>query len=363
MAAPSANQRSSLASSEMSLLRSLSAIPRPYSTAARRTSPKGVAASPSAQRRQQLLPAPPFRRQMSADRNVDAAAHQMRMVQSGNDLLAVATTRPAVRKREQSRRRASEIDIGRMRVQQSRRRASEIDGRRASVSLSPSAVKLSQAAAVEGSGGKMPAPVSSSAQEPPFDGFRKDYKLGETLRSPSHMIVESTPQIATRAVGTLKKHDFAFVKRSDGSYSYAIVAYRSMEPIKGSSRHDASKDPPVEEECMAFIINDTGSTKTIRRRHWSDLVRRASKVEPRPTAADDDATKTWSMLCQEIKKGCSKDEGNRIMTVDEKLEKEKQLALPSSIAFVPGQASVCSLISSVSDRARASARPKVWKPR
>ena len=359
MAAPSANQRSSLASSEMSLLRSLSAIPRPYSTAARRTSPKGVAASPSAQRRQQQLPAPPFGRQMSADRNVDAASHQMRMVQSGNDLLAVATTRPAVRKREQSRRRASEIDIGRMRVQQSRRRASEIDGRRASVSLSPSAVKLSQAAAVEGSGGKMPAPVSSSAQEPPFDGFRKDYKLGETLRSPSHMIVESTPQIATRAVGTLKKHDFAFVKRSDGSYSYAIVAYRSMEPIKGSS----SKDPPVEEECIAFIINDTGSTKTIRRRHWSDLVRRASKEEPRPTAADDDATKTWSMLCQEIKKGCSKDEGNIIMTVDEKLEKEKQLALPSSIAFVPGQASVCSLISSVSDRARASARPKVWKPR
>jgi hypothetical protein len=69
------------------------------------------------------------------------------------------------------------------------------------------------------------------------------------------------------------------------------------------------------------------------------------------------------MLCQEIKQLCSKDEGNRIMTVDEKLEKEKQLALPSSIAFVPGQASVCSLISSVSDRARASARPKVWKPR
>jgi len=44
-------------------------------------------------------------------------------------------------------------------------------------------------------------------------GFRSDYKLGDTIRSPSHIMVTEPS-----AVSAFEKHDFAFVKRSDGSY-------------------------------------------------------------------------------------------------------------------------------------------------
>merc|ERR1719296_222792 len=70
----------------------------------------------------------------------------------------------------------------------------------------------------------------------------------------------------------LQKHDFAFVKRSDGSYSYAILAFRSFEPIKKGTGT---------EECMTFVTNKIGSTKIIRERHWSEFIRMPSPVEQR----------------------------------------------------------------------------------
>ena len=94
-------------------------------------------------------------------------------------------------------------------------------------------------------------------------GFRKDYVIGDLVRSTSHMITGPTSQ----AIDMLQKHDFAFVKRSDGSYSYAILAFRSFEPIKKGTGT---------EECMTFVTNESGSTKIIRERHWSELVRPAS---------------------------------------------------------------------------------------
>ena len=97
--------------------------------------------------------------------------------------------------------------------------------------------------------------------------FRKDYFLGETVRSPSHMITEPTSERAVRSIDSLRQYDFVFVKRSDGSYSYAILAYRSMELIKGRNKR---------EECMTFAMTDTGATKMVRRRSWHRVVRLVS---------------------------------------------------------------------------------------
>ena len=97
-------------------------------------------------------------------------------------------------------------------------------------------------------------------------GFRNDYSIGETIRSLSHMIIEPTVTQATQSISSLSKHDFAFLKRSDGSYTYAILAYRSMVPKKGSI--DGSM-----EECMVFVVVDDGSTKRIRKRDWIECVR------------------------------------------------------------------------------------------
>ena len=81
-------------------------------------------------------------------------------------------------------------------------------------------------------------------------GISRDYELGETVRCPSHMTAEDTD--------TLEKHDFAFVRRSDGSYSYAIIAERS-------------------EDCMVFLMNYTGATKRISKKHWEKVVRSVSR--------------------------------------------------------------------------------------
>lgn len=98
-------------------------------------------------------------------------------------------------------------------------------------------------------------------------GFREDYVIGETIRSQSHMITEPTPEQATKAVSTLKKHDFAFIKRSDGSFSYAILAFRSIgtdNKINNHARYD---------EEMTFVMCCQGSTKVVRKRHWRKVVR------------------------------------------------------------------------------------------
>ena len=98
------------------------------------------------------------------------------------------------------------------------------------------------------------AQTDQLSQEDQCKGFREHYDLGDAIRSPSHMINEPISEQATKAVDVLRKHDFAFVKRSDGSYSYAILAYRS-------------------EESMTFVMNGSGSTKMISKRHWSKLIR------------------------------------------------------------------------------------------
>jgi len=95
-------------------------------------------------------------------------------------------------------------------------------------------------------------------------GCRRGYKLGETLRSPSHATTAGTD-----AVGSMLDNDFAFVKRSDGSFSYAILAYRSDEydPVDRSL-----------EESMAFVLSNSGQTKTIKKNQWGRCVRLVSRA-------------------------------------------------------------------------------------
>ena len=83
---------------------------------------------------------------------------------------------------------------------------------------------------------------------------RGDYVLGEFARSLSHMIIDTSPQ--ETKVSELEDHDFAFVKRSDGSWSYAILAHRYR------SRNE-------ENEYMMFVLNEVGATKIFKKRQWA----------------------------------------------------------------------------------------------
>lgn len=93
--------------------------------------------------------------------------------------------------------------------------------------------------------------------------IRRDYHLGESARSLSHMNVESSPRAAEEKASQLKNYDFAFIKRTDGSWTYAILAYRSI--------NENGSDP--KEECMMFVMNEEGSTKMIKKPQWADFIR------------------------------------------------------------------------------------------
>jgi len=167
----------------------------------------------------------------------------------------------------------------------------------------------------------MPAPHRPSP--PPIDekyhhhrGLRADYFLGEAIRSRSDMISMPTHELATCAAASLKVHDFAFVGRSDGSFTYAVLAYRRRLPRLGAGG-DATTGSP--EDCLTFVVCERGYTKTIPRRFWHDAVRLARVPPTRPEP------------CREI-----------------------DIAPPSVIAFAPHEpGEECSVISNVSDRARA----------
>lgn len=94
-------------------------------------------------------------------------------------------------------------------------------------------------------------------------GFRADYEIGETLRSPTHMIAYQSNSTSIEAINALQKHNFAFIKRTDGSFTYSILACRNDDTEGG-------------EECMTFVVHPNGSTKVIRKRHWKKLVRLVS---------------------------------------------------------------------------------------
>ena len=157
--------------------------------------------------------------------------------------------------------------------------------------------------------------------------FLSDYSLGETIRSPFHMIVESNEELAIEAVGSLTTHDFAFVKRLDGTYSYAILAERSTEPVDGSKNKPCDAEC-VMEECMTFVTSKVGSTKMVRRRHWGEVMHLAFMSPEERCHA-----KRCSALSRETK---SDDDWVPMRDVE----------------FVPDAFDEeCSVISSVSDRA------------
>lgn len=102
---------------------------------------------------------------------------------------------------------------------------------------------------------------------PTSSGERRDYFLGDLAKCPSHMmaIPDNDPQGALHQVSQLKQHDFAFIKRADGSWTYAILAHRYVS--KG-------------EECMMFVLTEEGSTKTIKKKQWANFVRIVAVEEP-----------------------------------------------------------------------------------
>jgi len=100
-------------------------------------------------------------------------------------------------------------------------------------------------------------------------GFRPDYSLGDTVRCQSDMIAKNTSEEQLQAVNALQKHDFAFIKCSDGTYCYAILAFRSLELPDGQQGiYIDSLD-----ECMTWVYDKLGSVKILKKDQWAEYVR------------------------------------------------------------------------------------------
>ena len=76
--------------------------------------------------------------------------------------------------------------------------------------------------------------------------------LGDTGKSQD--MLKCYPLHTWEMIYSLQKHDFAFILRSNGSWTYAIIADR-------------------QEESIRFVVNTTGSTKTLFTRRWLDSIR------------------------------------------------------------------------------------------
>lgn len=106
-------------------------------------------------------------------------------------------------------------------------------------------------------------------------GYRPDYNVGDSLRSPTHIIDDQAFQSASllSSINALTRHDCAFVKRSNGTYSYAIIGSRSKQQQQQRKATSDSREKGEEEEFLLFVMNKEGAIKKIHKRHWCQLIR------------------------------------------------------------------------------------------
>ena len=68
-------------------------------------------------------------------------------------------------------------------------------------------------------------------------------------------------------IDTLTIHDFAFILRSDCQWTYAIIADR-------------------QDDSICFVVDTTGGTKTLSRKHWSTSIRLVNINKQKGTTSD-----------------------------------------------------------------------------
>eukprot|EP00956_Cyclotella_meneghiniana_P008995 scaffold12322_cov52-Cyclotella_meneghiniana.AAC.3 len=102
----------------------------------------------------------------------------------------------------------------------------------------------------DGGGGTFVSPHQEIKEHSNVRSHEVNYDLGDSLRCSSHIIDDACPQAAIERVSRLNHYDFAFVKRSNGSWSYAILASR-------------------------FV----GSTKVVNRSQWAGCVRCVTMID------------------------------------------------------------------------------------
>eukprot|EP00970_Alexandrium_tamarense_P015978 scaffold5872_cov202-Alexandrium_tamarense.AAC.7 len=105
-----------------------------------------------------------------------------------------------------------------------------------------------------------------------------EYTLGDTVSEDDTSAFQAADD-TMQSVSSLQQHDFAFVQRSSGDFTYSIVAARFKSPKTG-------------EEVMLFVIDDSGGIKTIGESRWESCIRCCRKKMDAKCQDDDNTVET-----------------------------------------------------------------------
>lgn len=100
--------------------------------------------------------------------------------------------------------------------------------------------------------------ISSHQSKPLPSRDHRALQLGD-VASPQDMHIESDHQRQYENVASLPVHSFAYILRSTGEWTYAIIADRPVKCGPNAS--------------IMFVLNDKGSTKTIKAKDWGKYIR------------------------------------------------------------------------------------------
>ena len=110
---------------------------------------------------------------------------------------------------------------------------------------------------------------------------KRDYKVGDVLTSRKEIVDRKfvNDKLHMQLIYLLKEQDGAWIKQSDGRYTFAIVAKRRFEP----------QDDGTMEEMLVFKVNSKQSKKSIPKRLWGSYIKlpssRRSKLVGRSARA------------------------------------------------------------------------------
>ena len=92
--------------------------------------------------------------------------------------------------------------------------------------------------------------------------FLPNFELGD-VGTPRHMLpAGACPTRAAAQLTALETHDFAFILRSDGRWTYAIIANR-------------------EDDVILFVVDTVGDAKVVKRKNWATSIRLVDPKEAR----------------------------------------------------------------------------------
>ncbi len=127
----------------------------------------------------------------------------------------------------------------------------------------------------------------------------------------------------SRAILRLKQYDFAFVKRSDMTWSYAILADKRKKNVLASSDKT--------EEVMLFVIARNGRTKSISRRHWEKYILCIKDCE---NSSSDDSYHMEDKSRLMPRNNITEDHDDSFIGIDTHRPSHDDVERPSSTVFI-----------------------------